>query len=77
MKKLVEVGVTTPGIWKQISAGGFLNDFPGAEFNITDRNIKFPELSKGVISVPKEYAERFLLIKKQQKQLNGGKWIIE
>jgi hypothetical protein len=77
MKKLVEVGVTTPGIWKQISEGGFLIDFPGAEFNITDRNIRFPELSKGVISVPEEDADRFLLIKKQQKKLNGGSWIIE
>lgn len=77
MKKLVEVGVTTPGIWKQISAGGFLNDFPGAEFKITDSNIRFPELSKGVISVQEEDADRFLLIKKQQKKLNGGSWIIE
>ena len=77
MKKLVEVGVTTPGIWKQISEGGFLNDFPGAEFNITDSNIRFPELSKGVISVREEDAETFLLIKKQQKKLNGGNWIIE
>ena len=76
-KKLVEVGVTTPSIWKQISAGGFLNDFPGAEFKIVDSNMRFPELSKGVISVPEEDAERFLLIKKQQKELNGGSWIIE
>ncbi len=77
MEKLVEVGKTTPGIWKQISEGGFLNDFPEAEFQITEKNIRFPELSKGVISVKEEDAERFLLIKKQQKKLNGGSWIIE
>lgn len=77
MKKLVEVGVTTPGIWKQISEGGFLNDFPDAEFKITDKNLHYPELSRGVISVREEDAETFLLIKKQQKKLNGGSWIIE
>ncbi|GGE15611.1 hypothetical protein GCM10010831_16160 [Psychroflexus salis] len=77
MKKLVEAGVTTPGIWKQISEGGFLNDFPEAEFKITDKNLRYPELSKGVISVREEDAETFLLIKKQQKKLNGGSWIIE
>lgn len=77
MKKLVEEGITSLGIWKQISAGGFLNDFPGQEFKITDSNIRFPELSKGVISVQEEDADRFLLIKKQQKRLNGGSWIIE
>jgi hypothetical protein len=77
MKKLVEVGVTTPGIWKQISEGGFLNDFPEAEFKITEQNMNFPEISKGVISVKEEDVNRFLLIKKQQKKLNGGSWIIE
>jgi hypothetical protein len=77
MKKLVEVGVTTSGICKQISEGGFLNDFPGAEFKITYSNIRFPELSKGVISTQEEDADQFLLIKKQQKKLNGGSWIIE
>ena len=77
MKKLVEVGVTTPGIWKQISEGGFLNDFPDAEFKITEQNMNFPEISKGVISVKEEDVNRFLLIKKQQKKLNGGSWIIE
>lgn len=77
MKRLVEVGVPTPGIRKQIGAGGFLNDFLGAEFNIADINIRFPELSKGMISVPEEDADCFLLIKKQQNKLNGGSWIIE
>lgn len=77
MKKLIEVGVTTPGIWKQISEGGFLNDFPEAEFKITEQNMNFPEISKGVISVKEEDVNRFLLIKKQQKKLNGGSWIIE
>ena len=77
MEKLVEVGVTTPGIWKQISEGGFLNNYPGAEFKIRDRNIRFPELSRGIIYVKKEDAERFLLFKNQQKELNGGSWIID
>lgn len=75
--KMIEVGTTTPGIWKQISDGGLLNDFPGAEFKITDQNMRFPELSKGAISVREEDSERFLLIKIQQKKMNGGSWIIE
>lgn len=77
MKDLVEVGITTPGIWKQICDGGFLNDFSGSEFKITEQNMNFPEISKGVISVKEEDADRFLQIKKQQKEMNGGRWIIE
>jgi hypothetical protein len=77
MSKLVDVGTTTPGIWEQISSGGFLNDFPGAEFRITDKNLRFPELSKGVISVPEEDEQRFLRIKEHQKEMNGGSWIID
>jgi hypothetical protein len=30
-----------------------------------------------VISIQEEDADRFLLIKKKQKKLNGGSWIIE
>lgn len=39
--------------------------------------MNFPEISKGVISAKEEDVNRFLLIKKQQKKLNGGSWIIE
>lgn len=77
MTKLIDVGKTTPGIWKQISDGGFLQDFPGANFRITEENERFPELSKGIISVKEDDAERFLQIKEQQKRMNGGSWIIE
>ena len=68
MDNLKEVGTTTPGIWEQISNGGFLTDYPGAVFQITHPHASFPELSKGTLYVREEDANRFLRLKEQMKE---------
>lgn len=77
MSEFTEVGTTTPGIWDQISNQGFLDDYPDAKFDITEPNHRFPELSKGTISVRTEDSRRFLRLKEHMKEQNGGSWIIE
>lgn len=77
MDNLKEVGTTTPGIWEQISNGGFLTDYPGAVFQITHPHASFTELSKGTLYVREEDANRFLRLKEQMKEEGGGSWIID
>ena len=75
-EKMIEVGRTHKSMWEQVEEG-LTNDFPGAVYEVTERNTRFPELSKGVIKVPESISKQFLELKKQMKRQNGGRWIIE
>jgi hypothetical protein len=56
---------------------GIINNFLSAEFNISDRNVSFQELTKVVISVQEADTDRLLAIKKKYMKLICGSWIIE
>lgn len=73
--KLTKVGRTTKGYWDSINKQGFDKQFPNSKFEI-DKPSKFSELSEGDVLVLESLAEDFLEIKKQQTEMNGGKWII-
>jgi len=74
--ELIEVGSTSLSYWNQISTAGFLDDYPGAIFEITQQNT-LPEITFGVIKVQQEDVRRFLRVKEHMKEQNGGRWIID
>jgi|LakMenE18May11ns_1017448.scaffolds.fasta_scaffold9914547_3 hypothetical protein len=73
---LTEVGRTSQSYWNQIATAGFLDDYPGAIFEITQQNTS-PEITFGMIKIRQEDVRRFLRLKEHMKEQNGGRWIID
>ena len=73
---LTEVGRISQSYWNQICTAGFLVDYPGAIFEITQQSTS-PEITFGIIKMRQEDVRRFLRLKDQMKEQNGGRWIID
>lgn len=67
MSELVKVGKTMKGTFQQISAQGFLDQFPGSEFR---NESKFTGI--GDVYIKSELVETFNDLKKQVIKQNGS-----